>query len=173
MKSFRYFSIPFLFLISAHFLAAHKTTYILHANGYGPVEIGFTLNEASKALKTKILPLNPRDDEESSCHYVSPLYQERTIGFMIQNKVITRIDVYTNAIFTDTGITVGMSADKIFEVYGKRVIEKIHPYLGKRGQYLIIDILPERRLIFETENGKIRSFRIGFANPVNYIEGCL
>ena len=111
-----------LFLLCANtILAQSNKAYFVHADGYGPIHIGMSIIDASKSLNTLLIPLNPMDDDEYYCRYVSSTNDHNRIRFMVENTIITRIDVYTHTVYTDTGITVGMKAQHVYKAYGKRV----------------------------------------------------
>lgn len=147
--------------------------YFVNKNGYGPVLIGMSVIEASKALGHELKPANPLDDDEKNCHYVYPDGDFSQIAFMVENGFITRIDVRNDSYLTDSGIKVGDSANIIGKVYNGKTTEKIHPYLGESGKYIIVDTKEGFQIIFETDHGLITSFRSGRLPSVSYIEGCL
>ena len=137
------------------------------------MKIGMTVQQASQALGTTLQPAQPLHEDEINCHYVYPDGNFKLIGFMVEGGTITRVDVYRGSYFTDKGIKVGENEKKIHEQYKGRITEKIHPYIGKEGKYLIVDTIKEHQMIFETDRGIITSFRTGKLPSVAYIEGCL
>ena len=59
------------------------------------------------------------------------------------------------------------------ELYGSRLTQTPHPYSGPEGHYLSLsDRDDTHRMIFETEGGRVTSFRAGRRPEVEYIEGC-
>jgi hypothetical protein len=166
------FSSGIIFLLLVASLYSEQNLFI-HAEGFGPVKIGMTVPQASKALGTALKPVQPLDEDEIHCHYVYPDGNYRLIGFMVEGGTITRVDVHRGSYFTDTGIKVGDNEKKIYEQYKGRITEKIHPYIGKDGKYLIVDTIKEHQMIFETDRGIITSLRTGKLPSVAYIEGCL
>ncbi len=160
----------FVFLNTLDADGAQK--YTLHENGLGPVTIGMTVTQASKALGIELRPAGTLDEDEIHCHYVYPEGKFGSIGFMVLDGQITRVDVDDSSYSTDTGITVGQSERKVYEKYRNRITEQIHPYIGKEGKYLIIKLKKDYQLIFETDRGSITSFRMGKLPSVAYEEGC-
>jgi hypothetical protein len=160
-------------------LAGTKTSpplYKLQVDRYGPVVIGMTPAEASAKLDVPLIPeglLDPHDKESQACHYEysSGVYQD--IGFMVEDGKITRIDIRSNKITTMNNIRIGDSEETVRTVFPGKVLEEIHPYIGKEGKYLIVETKPGYAFIFETDRGKITSFRSGKLSSVRYIEGCL
>jgi hypothetical protein len=139
---------------------------------------------ASSVLGVSVRPWHDLDEEELLCHYEKPDGYEK-VGFMVQKGIITRIDIWGPTYFTDKGVTVGQQEIRIFEEYGKdemvevkpdiyqkRITERIHPYIGKEGKYIIVHYSDGYRMIFETDNGLITRFRTGKSPSVDYIEGC-
>ncbi len=148
--------------------------FTIHENGYGPVKIGMTIPEASKALGIALIPPQALDQDDKHCYYVYPNGNPKLLGFMVENTIITRVDVFSKGYFTNTGIQIGDKEEKIFKEYLTQILaEKIHPYLGKNGKYIIVKTSEKNRIIFETEQDIIILFRIGMLPSVDYIEGCL
>jgi hypothetical protein len=166
-----YLSLIFFVFIYSNF-AGEKKFYI-HSNGYGPVIIGMTVDAASNKLGIPLKYASPPDEDSIHCDYVYPNGDYKSIGFMVEDGVITRVDIYNNSVSTDKGITVGSSEKNVYQKYGKNIIEKIHPYLGKDGKYLIFTTAKNHQIIFETKKATITRFRTGKLPSVAYIEGCL
>ena len=146
--------------------------HFLHSKGFGPVLIGMTPSIASSVLGLPIRPADALDEDDVHCHYEFSEGNYEHMGFMVQEGIITRIDVFGKEYKTDTGIIVGLNEKIIFEKYGGNVSEKIHPYLGLDGKYILVDNADGYRMIFETVKGVITRFRTGIAPSVDYIEGC-
>ena len=92
---------------------------------------------------------------------------------MFQNYRIVRIDVERKGITTAEGAGVGTSEIQLKKIYGRKAVFSAHPYLDSEGHYVTV-LFPaqNRKLIFETDHGKVTSFRVGLPEPVEYIEGC-
>ena len=146
--------------------------YYLHSKGFGPVLIGMTPSEASSALGVRIRPFQEPDEDEIHCHYEYPDGYLEGLGFMVQDGVITRIDIHKEDYLTDTGLSVGQKEEQIFKKYEGKTSERIHPYIGKRGKYIIVANSDGYKMIFETDSGVITRFRTGKSPSVEYIEGC-
>lgn len=169
------FTLVFFLICFTTSYADQKTSlvkYELKPDRFGPVVIGMTPKTASDKLGVPLLPENPPDKDEISCFYVYPKGNSDDIGFMVQNNQISRIDVYTKNISSIKGIRIGDTEDTVRKAFGNKVKEEIHPYSGKDGKYLIVEIKPGYGFIFETLKGKITGFRSGKMPAVEYIEGC-
>jgi hypothetical protein len=145
----------------------------LQVDRYGPVAIGMTPPQASAKLGVTLIPEGPLDDEAKACHYEYPSGDYQDIGFMVEDGHITRIDIRSIKLSTDTKIRIGDFEEVITKTYRGKVKEEIHPYIGKEGKYLIVETKPGFAFIFETDRGKITTFRSGKLSSVKYIEGCL
>lgn len=164
---------------ASNVLAGQKNSipiYGLQVDRYGPVVISMTPAEAAKQLKIPLIPerpLDPEDKESQGCHYEYPSGGIQDIGFMVENGHITRMDVRSNKISAISKIHIGDSEESVKKAFPGKVAEEIHPYIGKEGKYLIVEIKPGYAFVFETDRGKIITFRAGRLPSVKYIEGCL
>lgn len=147
--------------------------YELQVDRYGPVVIGMTPGEASAKLKVPLTPEGPLDEEAKACHYEYPSGDFNDIGFMVEDGHITRIDISSKRISTVSKIRIGDSEESVKKAFPGKVTEEIHPYIGEEGKYLIVETKPGYAYIFETDHGKITTFRSGRLGSVRYIEGCL
>ncbi len=153
--------------------APEQPIYELRADGYGPVKIGMSIKEASEAIKMPLTSNSP-DADEPSCFYVYPYGEPGTVGFMIINNKIARVDVHFENpdIQTDKKIKFGSSTADVKKAYGKIKIEP-HPYGGPEESYLIYDYNDQLQIIFETDQkGNVTSLRSGKKPEVGFIEGC-
>jgi hypothetical protein len=147
--------------------------YPLQVDKYGPVVIGMTPVDASAKLSTSLNPAVQPDAEDQACYYVYPGGNFDDIGFMVEDGRITRIDIYSKKISSVGGIHIGDSEESVKQIFPGKVKEENHPYIGKEGKYLVVVIKPGFAFVFETERGKITTFRSGRVSSVKYIEGCL
>jgi hypothetical protein len=153
--------------------APDQKIYELRADGYGPVKIGMTVAEASEALQMPLSSNNPETDEPA-CFYVYPHGEPGTVGFMVTEEKIARIDVHFENpdIQTDKKIKFGSSTADVKKAYGKIRIEP-HPYGSPQEKYLIFDQDDIFQIIFETDpSGNVTSLRSGKLPEVGFIEGC-
>jgi hypothetical protein len=144
----------------------------LKVDRFGPIKIGMTPKEVSKIIGIPVIPYDSLEGDDSSCFFVSPNGYSKDIVFMIENGRITRIDVTSKNISVAGKIHIGDDEKKVTDMFKEKVQEAEHPYIGKDGKYLTVFTKPGFAFLFETEKGKIISFRSGDSASVKYIEGC-
>jgi hypothetical protein len=138
-------------------------------NSFGPVKVGMTTAQGSKALGVR---LTRGADQENECYYVSPKTGFKGVAFMMIKHRIARIDIDDKRYATDRGARVGDTESRIKQVYKGQVRISQHPYLDT-GHYLRIDMKGKNlSLIFETDGKRVTSYRVGRSAEVGYIEGC-
>ncbi len=132
-----------------------------------------TVPEAAAAFGTSLVPASPLDEEELSCHYVFPNGTAGPIGFMIVDDHVARIDIGAPSSRTEMGVGVGSTESEVLAAYQGRAAVEPHPYTAPEGHYIVVAPLNERGAIFETDGTRVLSFRVGRADAVRWIEGCL
>ena len=146
----------------------------LAINGIGPIRVGMTVDEASQAAGVRLVKSYAPPNEEF-CSYFKLQGQPQGINFMVTKSRIVRVDISNQQITTIKGIKVGDTEEQIIKAY-PRQIRIIKNPLGGRGNNLIF--VPQDkgdsqyRLIFETKNNRVTSFRSGQLPQIEYIEGC-
>lgn len=173
-----------LFLMPASTIAAGLPLYV-HAYGYGPVKLGMTPQQASELLGVPLL--RHKDVEPEDCYYVYPNGDNSSMGYMVQDEQIVRIDVDDKSIQTLSGLSVGSKEEDIQSKFKSKVRITGHPY-GRGAHYVSVKVYGGNRLLFEThaqkvtptedgqlidEDYRVSSFRIGKPSAVSLIEGCL
>ncbi len=138
--------------------------------GIGPVKIGMTEAQFRSILKGKI----ERSDLEQNCSYLTPA--AKGISFMLLDSRIARVDITGRDWLTEAGAGIGTSETDIHRLY-PQVRAEPHPYYDEGlGHYLRMTPtdpkLSRYELLFETEGGKVTSFRAGLSRAVGLIEGC-
>ena len=177
----------FCFTSAAGVNAASDLPLTIHSAGYGPVEIGMTVMQASKALGESLQRSAPAHPFEEDCHYVYPRGDDTSIGFMIRGGVINRVDVWDSTIATLSGLVVGASEQDIQQHFKSKVVVTEHEYLGPGGHYLTVNVFDGNQLLFESaamkvtelpsnklksEDFRITRFRLGLPSAVSLVEGC-
>lgn len=144
----------------------------LQVDRLGPITVGMTAKEASAKSGINLKETEPSDSGNDACYYVYPNGKYGDVGFMIEQERISRIDITSRKIASVGGIRVGDTEAAVKKAFSGKVEVQAHPYLEEGGKYLVIKIKPGYGFIFETEQGKVTSFRSGRFESVQYIEGC-
>ncbi|ACM19339.1 hypothetical protein Geob_0977 [Geotalea daltonii FRC-32] len=144
----------------------------LQVDRLGPIAVGMTVKEASEKSGIKLKETEPSDSGNEECYYVYPDGKYGDIGFMIEEERISRIDITSRKFASIHGLRVGDTEASVKKAFPGKVKEQAHPYLEEDGKYLIIKLKPGYGFIFETEKGKVTSFRSGKFESIQYIEGC-
>jgi hypothetical protein len=145
--------------------------FVVSYDSFGPVKIGMTLSQATKALGV-IVARDVAGYEGNQCYYASPKHGFKDIGFMMSGRRIVRIDINNKDYTTDAGAKVGDSEARIKRLYkGKYKIEQ-HKYVDE-GHYIEIEMKDGKySIIFETDGKRVVTYRVGKREEVGYIEGC-
>jgi len=139
-------------------------------DGIGAIRVGMTVDE----LRTAVGDV-PGANVTADCSYVRPSSAPPGVSVMLARGQVARIDVDSAGVRSDAGVAVGDSAAKIADAYAARMTATPHKYVPG-GQYLTVrstspaDSL--RRMVFETENGRVTRFRTGRVPEVEWVERC-
>lgn len=150
----------------------------LRLDGIGPVMVGMSLDEASQVagMPMRIVP-NSDLVGTGGCAYARPEGGPPGLDFMVIHGRIARIDVAGNsAIRTLSGIGTGSTEAEIQTTYPGRISGQPNPYSGHRGGRDLVYQADEGSrhlgLLFQTEGGRVGSFRSGLHGAVMAPEGC-
>lgn len=149
----------------------------LSMDGLGAVKIGMTATQAETALGVK---LKPRDAQffEPACWYTSRADgQDPFVRYMVSGEEVVRIDIdkappQAVAVVSDKGIGIDTDEAAATAAYGDALKSTPHRYV-EGGHYLRV-AAPDgaRALLFETDAGKVTTFRAGRVPYVDYVERC-
>jgi len=147
----------------------------LSALGYGDIRFGEKLSNAEQKTGEK----GKKEYGDYFCHYVH-FNKYPNLSFMIENGIVTRVDI-NFFINTEYGLFYkGMSTDKLIKsVPNIRVEEKCEPY--KRKEYIIENKSRNFAIILEevkddltgSFTGKVLKIKAGLYPSVNAGKGCL
>ena len=144
----------------------------LALNGFGPIRVGMTLDEASKSARREITITY---DSGRGCAYAEPRGGPEGLRFMVMDREIVRIDIDSPSLTTLSGIHNGSTEADVYDAYPGRIRREGHPY-EQGGSYLIYEPKDASDqvylMIFETDGSVVTRFRSGFKQPVSFIEGC-
>ncbi len=137
----------------------------------GDIRLGMTLAEMSASVG----PLVDTTHLKKACDYVSllnPNVLPQGVSLMVVKGKISRIEIENAAIRTENGAGIGDSEDAVRKIYGQGVIIEPHHYMD--GHYLEAQskISASRGVVFETDGRKVTTYRVGFWEPVRWVEGC-
>ena len=151
-----------------------SSTSRLRLDGIGPVRVGMTLVEASRAVGQRLRVDPDSGPDAYNCGFAdAPAGVEAS--FMVIDGRIRRVDVSPpSGIATVSGVRLGASEAEVQRIYRGIQVEP-HPY-DPNGHYLVYQS-PEPSqgaflLIFETDGSRVTSFRAGFRDAVRAPEGC-
>lgn len=144
--------------------------------GVETVSIGMPYEDA--ALEIGFDTSDPTFQEfVDECAYMDPAPGAgfNGLSFMVFDGVVQRIDVDGDGWLTPSGVGIGASEDDLVTAYGDQLEFRPHKY-SDTGQY--VEFVPSDpgneglALLFETEEGRVTTWRVGFADPVSWVEGC-
>lgn len=145
----------------------------LRLDGIGPVKVGMTTAEATRAAGTAI-ELDPNAGPDPSICGFATSEEGPDVSFMVIDGVIQRVDVSPpSRVVTVSGVGVGATEAEVLGVYQGGVRVEPHPYVPE-GHYLVYESSSQGGflLIFETDGAEVTSFRAGERSAAELIEGC-
>jgi len=143
----------------------------LSTAGLGTIKVGMTKAQAERAGGIRLVYQGPA---MHGCRYIRPRNRYIRASFMLIRGRIVRTDVWRRGIRTVSGVRVGDSEASVRRRFAGRL--RITPHAYTNGRYL--EFIPRdrvdrnRRVIFETTNGRVSAMRAGRLPEVRYIEGC-
>ncbi|MGB0943382.1 MAG: hypothetical protein ACPGUE_13300 [Marinomonas sp.] len=164
------------FLITMFLISHFSHAMSLSDDSFSGVNIGMPVAEAIHTLKdyesNKIGYQLEFETEDIDCYYLYPTQNADLPIFMILSEVVVRIEVRSNLVLTQRGVTVGSSKKDILSAYKNPKISA-HPYDFERGEYIEVSLSNGNGIIFETLDDIVTSFRLGTDPAIKYIEGCV
>jgi len=164
-----------LFSVNAQDRLTDKSQVFI--NGIGPVRVGMTVEQASKASGTRLIPNNyTNDGTNRNCFYIQPESSPKNIAFMVTNGRISRVDILGNKrITTVKGARIGDTESRIKSLYPGQI-----KYNGEGSGvgYHLLKFTPKDRadsnyrIIFQIYKNRVNDFRAGKLPEVEYSEGC-
>lgn len=142
-------------------------------DGYGPLDLGMTAEEARAAWTDGKLVGEPDAKDPAACWHLSPGEASR-LAFMIERDLFVRYSSDDPDLAAPGGGKVGMTADGIRALYGTTVQESPHKY-EQGAKYLSVSAtgISATKVLFETDAaGKVTEWRVGTSPQVDYVEGC-
>lgn len=146
---------------------AERYEWVVSGAGVGPIAIGMRSDD----LQGQIDALGRLGE----CVYASPIervaagFWREDLLIMLVDGVVARVDVIGPSVRTAEGARVGDTEARIRELYPAARAE---PHKYTDGRYLVADIAPGRRLVFETDGRRVTRYRSGAVPAVDWVEGC-
>lgn len=159
-------------LVPSHLLAqgGRGRGLVVTHDGFGPVKVGMTLPQASRALGVPVT--RGAGYEGDGCYYASPESGYEGVAFMMSGPRIVRIDVRSSRYATDRGARVGDGEARIRRLYRGEYKVSRHKYF-EAGRYIEVEVKGGHHLmIFETDGRRVTTYRVGRPEQVGYVEGC-
>ena len=149
---------------------AASTEWTATPNGVGAIRVGMSVEELRKVAGDV-----PAANASAECSYVRPSAAPPGVLVMLSRGQVARIDIDSGGVASDAGIAVGDSAGRVISAYAGRVTATAHKYVPG-GQYVTVKSASPadsaRRMVFETENGRVTRFRSGRIPEVEWVERC-
>ena len=140
--------------------------------GMGKLRAGMSYTDANDTLKGALVAAKNANFAE--CDFAHWTGAPPGILVMVNENRIARIDVDSVGVSTREGATIGNTEAQILALYPGRVVVSPHAYT--EGHYLTVRAVNPAdslyRLVFETDKGKVTTFRVGIMPAVEYVEGC-
>jgi hypothetical protein len=139
-------------------------------NGIGEIVVGMSIDDVRRVAGDFTAP-----GASAECSYVHPASAPAGVLVMIARGTVARVDVDSAGVQSDAGVAVGDTSSRVTESYAGRVTVTPHKYV-QGGQYLSVrPASPQdstRRIVFETERGRVTRFRSGRLPEVEWVERC-
>jgi hypothetical protein len=130
---------------------------------------GMTVEEARAALGAEL-----SEPADSQCGYITSPAGPPGVRFMVVDGRVVRVEVRDTTVATDAGARVGDVEERVESLYRGRV--RVTPQKYTQGHYLTVTPAApadsQFRLVFETDSGKVTSYRAGLLPMVEWVEGC-
>lgn len=142
--------------------------------GYGPFVIGEAVDLSDPEIAASIAQSGPINPE---CHYVRFEHPAGPLYLMIVEGEAARIDVskfgpegLTTGPALPNGVGLGSPVTDIVAAWGDKVETEPNKY--EVGTDYIVTLSDTKGIVFETEEDKVTSFRVGRPPEVWWVEGC-
>lgn len=136
----------------------------LTEDGYGPYRIGNNLEDTGLATGTNVA-------EQGDCLYATN-GEDRDILFMLIDNKLARIDVMAGDLSMPSGVGLGSSGDEVKSAYADKLVVTPGKYEATLKDYTVT-FPGNRGAVFQVQNNKVQSYRVGQFPQVSWVEGCL
>jgi hypothetical protein len=157
----------------------------LTAEGWGPLRVGMTLADATRALGPDADPEAVGGPEPAVCDQFRPARAPEGLLVMVEEGRVSRISLIEgSAVKTERGLGIGAAASDVRAAYGAALVAEPHKYAEAPAEYLTIwdggakppayvedPAARGLRYVIET-GGKVATIHAG-GPSIQYVEGCL
>jgi len=152
-----------------------STANTITTGGLGPVRVGMTVEEATKAAGLLITaPTDGTPSASPGCGFARADGLDG-VSFMLVDGVIVRVDIDSGPIATASGAKIGSTEQEIKDLFPDLIKVTPHAYVDG-GNYLTLvptaENLKDVRVVFETDGQVVTSYRAGRTPAVEWVEGC-
>lgn len=156
--------------VACSFEKKQTDTWTVTPNGIGAIRVGMSISDLREVAGDV-----PAASPTAECSYVRPSATPPGVLVMLARGQVARVDVDSAGVKTDAAVGVGDSTAHVTAAYEGRVTATPHKYVPG-GQYLTVKPTSPadsaRRMVFETENGRVTRFRSGRVPEVEWVERC-
>lgn len=150
----------------------------VHSTGLGPITIGMTVTEASRASEIRFEPFGPPPEPATFCTYYRGEREGQAIHMRVIEGRIERIEVGTPGFPTLSGVKVGDSMESVKAAYGEALSVEPHHYLADQGVVLMVlgpygDAETGNGVAFTASSGEgVTAIWVGRFSGIRESEGC-
>ena len=156
----------------------------LTPQGWGPLKIGMTIDEITRALGPDDDPEAVGGPDPASCDQFRPARAPRGMLVMVEEGRLTSISLIDDSpVRTDRGIGLGDKREAVTKAYGAAAVASPHKYVEKPAAYIdawvgggggeaFVASPSARGIRYETDEGNVvRAIHAG-GPSIQYVEGC-
>ena len=148
--------------------AGSRDAWVVDFHSYGPIPLGAELEEAVAAAGVVVQEL----ETVEGCNMTAVTGGPENVSLMVVDGRLIRVDVSNTGVKTREGARIGDTEERIQQLYSGAVETQPHKYTD--GHYLVVTPSDgsDRRLIFETDDGIVQTYRAGVLPEVAWVERC-
>jgi hypothetical protein len=153
---------------------AMETAWTLSAEGYGPIQIGMTADEASVAFGSPLLANGEPHPEACESYTLEPGIEPQGMRFLsIDGRLARMTDHGSETIATSRAITFGASAAEVRAAYPDAVEEPIKDEDSPAHTLTSLEPPNERGIRFHiSAQGAVAGITVGTPDALLLTEGC-
>jgi hypothetical protein len=136
----------------------------------GDIRVGMNVDEAYRSL-LRTGPAKKPASSMDDCDYYVPRHG---LAFMVDKRVIVRIEVSEDMAVTSSGIRISDSIARVKAVLGNKVVDEPQFYDGPEARTLTV-LSKDRKtaMRFEIYDNRVREIYAGYEASIHFVEGYL